>query len=54
MELNSVLFPAPLVNYTPKDVEGEMLYIPRFFQFKREFTNEVNQNLKAQKAKLGI
>ena len=33
MELNSVLFPAPTIKYTPQDVEGDVLYIPKFYKY---------------------
>ena len=35
MELNSLLFPAPGVNYTPEELEGEIMYIPRHYQFNK-------------------
>lgn len=36
MELNSLLFPAPGTNYSPEDLEGEAIYIPRYFRFSKE------------------
>ena len=30
MELNSLLFPAPSTTYRPEDLEGEVMYIPRY------------------------
>ena len=35
MELNSLLFPAPSTSYSPEDLEGECIYIPRFFEFNK-------------------
>ena len=35
MELNSLLFPAPSINYTPEELEGELMYIPRHFKFNK-------------------
>ena len=31
MELNSLLFPAPITKYSPEDLEGDIMYIPRFY-----------------------
>lgn len=45
MELNSVLFPAPSVFYTPEDLEGDVMYIPRFFKYDRDFRIELNKNI---------
>lgn len=38
MELNSLLFPAPSTKYSAQDLEGEILYVPRFYRFNQEFT----------------
>lgn len=35
MELNSLLFPAPNINYTADELEGEIMYIPRFMKYSR-------------------
>ena len=35
MELNSLLFPAPNVTYTPEDLEGDIMYIPRHYEFNK-------------------
>ena len=35
MELNSLLFPAPSIKYTPEELEGEILYIPRFMKYQK-------------------
>ena len=36
MELNALLFPAPPVKYSVEDLEGEILYIPRFYRFNKQ------------------
>ena len=36
MELNALLFPAPPVKYNIDDLEGQIMYIPRFFRFNKE------------------
>jgi hypothetical protein len=33
MELNSLLFPAPNTKYTPEELEGEIMYVPRYYRF---------------------
>ena len=43
MEFNSLLFPAPPVAYTPQDLEGEMIYIPRYFKFNKKFRAELSK-----------
>ena len=35
MELNSLLFPAPTIKYTAEELEGEIMYIPRFMKFSK-------------------
>ena len=35
MQLNSVLFPVPQVEYSAQDVQGEVAFIPRFFQWSK-------------------
>ena len=37
MKFNSFLFPAPQVKYTPQDLEGEVVYIPRYYKFNKTF-----------------
>jgi hypothetical protein len=37
MELNSLLFPAPSIEYTAQDLEGEIAYIPRYFKYNDEY-----------------
>ena len=37
MELNSLLFPSPSIEYSAQDLEGEVAYIPRFFKFNAEY-----------------
>lgn len=37
MELNTLLFPAPSINYAPEDLENECMYIPRFFKYNQAF-----------------
>lgn len=37
MELNSLLFPAPTVKYTAEELDGEVMYIPRFFKFSKQY-----------------
>ena len=36
MDLNSLLFPAPQTKYTAEELEGEIMYIPRFMKFSKE------------------
>ena len=36
MELNSLLFPAPTTTYKPEDLEGEVMYIPRYHRYNRK------------------
>jgi hypothetical protein len=36
MELNQLLFPAPSVKYSPEELEGDIMYIPRFYRYKKE------------------
>ena len=43
MELNSVLFPAPSIKYTPQDVEGDVMYIPRFYQYSRPYRQHLKK-----------
>jgi len=35
MELNSLLFPAPNTKYTPEELEGEIMYVPRYYRFNK-------------------
>ena len=35
MELNALLFPAPTIKYTAEELEGEIMYIPRFMKFSK-------------------
>ena len=35
MELNSLLFPAPSCKYTAQDLEGEIMYIPRYYKYNK-------------------
>jgi hypothetical protein len=41
MELNSLLFPAPTIKYTAEELEGEVMYFPRFFKFSKEYRAHV-------------
>jgi len=41
MDLNSILFPVPFVDYSPQDLEGDVMYIPRFFKYNRKFRGEI-------------
>ena len=43
MQLNSFLFPAPQVGYTPQDLDGEMVYIPHYFKFNKRFRAEIKE-----------
>ena len=43
MQLNSFLFPAPQVSYTPQDLDGEMVYIPHYFKFNEKFRKELSE-----------
>jgi len=36
MELNSFLFPAPASSYTVKGAVGDLIYIPRNFDYDKE------------------
>jgi hypothetical protein len=36
MELNSLLFPAPATTYKPEDLEGEVMYIPRYVRYNKK------------------
>ena len=35
MELNALLFPAPNITYTPEELEGDIMYIPRHYEFNK-------------------
>ena len=35
MDLNSLLFPAPAIDYTAEELEGEIMYIPRFMKYSK-------------------
>jgi|TARA_B110000285_G_C14868959_1_gene488245 hypothetical protein len=54
MELNALLFPAPPVKYTIEDLEGEIMYIPRFYRFNKQHQQNMEKldrkkkNLKRQ------
>ena len=37
MELNSLLFPAPKTKYCPEDMEGDIIYIPRYFEYSGQY-----------------
>ena len=50
MELNSLLFPAPPSSYTSEDLEGECMYIPRFFQFNKPARRNIEKHYKEQLA----
>lgn len=43
MELNSLLFPAPTINYTPEELEGEIMYIPRHYKFNKMHRQAIQQ-----------
>ena len=49
MELNSLLFPAPIANYGPENLEGEAIYLPRFFRFNKETRRELEKDFLIQK-----
>lgn len=52
MEFNSLIFPAPNVSYTPQDVEGDIIYIPRFFKFNKDFRKLIKDRAKMNVADL--
>lgn len=35
MELNALLFPAPSIKYSPLELEGDIMYIPRYYKFNK-------------------
>jgi hypothetical protein len=37
MELNSLLFPAPTIKYSAEELDGEVMYLPRFFMYSKEY-----------------
>lgn len=37
MELNSLLFPAPIVEYSAQELEGEIAYIPRYQKYNEYY-----------------
>ena len=37
MELNSLLFPAPRIKYTAEELEGEVMYFPRFMKYSKGY-----------------
>ena len=43
MKLTSFLFPAPEVNYTPQDLEGDVIYVPRYYKFNKTFRNQLSK-----------
>ena len=51
MELNHVLFPAPKAKYQPENLQGEVIYIPRYFKFSQPYTNYLNSKYKELKKK---
>ena len=36
MELNALLFPAPNIQYSPEELEGQMMYVPRYYRFNKK------------------
>ena len=51
MELNHVLFPAPKAKYLPKNLQGDVIYIPRYFKFSKPYNNYLNAKYKELKKK---
>lgn len=54
MQLNSLLFPAPNTKYTPEELEGEIMYVPRYYRFNanhRRVIKAIDEELQAQKMK---
>ena len=51
MELNSLLFPAPTVKYTPEELEGEVMYIPRFFKFSKQYRYHLKKEAQSKPPK---
>ena len=43
MELNSLLFPAPTIKYSAEELDGEALYIPRFFKYSSAYRHHVRK-----------
>ena len=35
MELNALLFPAPGIKYSADELEGEVMYLPRFVKYSK-------------------
>ena len=48
MDLNSVLFPAPNIKYTAQDLEGQIMFVPRYYKFNKKHI-EALQKLKKDK-----
>lgn len=54
MELNSLLFPAPNTKYTPEELEGEIMYVPRYYRFNtnhRKIVKVIDEEVQAQRMK---
>ena len=52
MELNSLLFPAPNTKYTAEELEGEIMYVPRYYKFNanhRKLMKVIDSEIEAQK-----
>lgn len=49
MELNHVLFPAPKAKYLPENLQGDVIYIPRYFKFTKPYNNYLNAKYKELK-----
>ena len=43
MELNSLLFPAPSIKYSAEELDGEVMYIPRFFKYSSAYRHHVKK-----------
>jgi hypothetical protein len=49
MELNNLLFPAPPVQYTPEELQGDAVYIPRFYRFNQQHQSALKKLAKNKK-----
>ena len=54
MELNSLLFPAPKMQYTAEELEGEIMYIPRHYRFNMTHRSIMKTFKQLQREKYGV
>ena len=43
MELNALLFPAPTIKYSALELEGDIMYIPRYYKFNKQHSKALNK-----------